>query len=237
MRQSQLVSLEKIYCATATKAHSQHERPKSVENSVMLSSTVSSDVEIRAPLLVVDSEEPRVAITNIVMAEKRPNWCLASFCISGVFLLLVIVILIAALPFFGPTMILGPDIDVFNDKCYRDEVDIFLKIGITLHNTFGTLILSLASVSSIAALGAVVWIRKVTALCILTAVGIICVMAFYLPLYIGGWVVMYDFVFGEASTSKLRKEILYSIIFLTIAIYLCFLAFFVYTFRNLSTLR
>ena len=203
----------------------------------MLSSTVKSVHELRAPLLVVDSEEPRVAITNLVMAEKKPNWCLAPFFISGVTLLLVIVILIAALPCVVPIIILGPKIDVFNDKCYRDEVDFFLKIGTTLHNTFGTLILSLASVSSIAALGAVVWIRKVTARCILTAVVKFCVMASYLPIYVGGWVLMYDFVFGEASTSKLRKEILHSIIFLTIALYFALylfaLAVVAYTRRNL----
>ena len=234
MCQSQLVSFEKINCATAAKTHSQHEKPKSVKNSVMLSSTVRSDVELRASLLVVDSEEPRVEITNIVMAEKKPNWCLASFCLFGVTPLLIIVILTVALVILGPIAILGfPDLKVFIDNSYRDEVDIFLKIGITLHNTFGTLILSLASVSSIAALGAAVWIGKVAARCILTAVVTFCRIAFFLPLYIGGWAAMYHCVSGEASTLKLRKEILYSIVFLTIAIYLCTLALFAYTCRNL----
>ena len=115
----------------------------------------------------------------------------------------------------------------FSNKFFRAEVDFFINIGSTLHNTFGTLILSLASVSSIAALGVVVWIRITTARRILTAVQIICVIAFNMPYYVGGWVAMYHFISGEASNLRWKKERIYPFVSLTILLYVKIAAFLV----------
>ena len=175
----------------------------------MLSSTVRIDAELRAPLLVADSQKPR-----------QRNWCLISFYIHRSGVLFVTLILLFLLLSLGPLLIQNhPDLNVSTDKYYRAEMDFIHNIGISLHNTFGTLILSLASVSSIIALAAVAWIGKVAACRILKAVGVF-MIALLMPFYVSGWVAIYHLVVGEPSNLRWRKEILYSIVFLAIFPYL-----------------
>lgn len=189
----------------------------------MLSSAITSDVELGTPLLGICSKKPR----NI-------PWRLLYFYCHGTGLLGAILVSFVIFLCLGPAVILHPHERIFSNIFLRAEVDFFLNIGITLHNTFGTLILSFASVSSIAALGAVVWIRKVTARCILTVVGIICVIAFYLPIYVSGWVEMYHFMSGEASNLRWDKEPIYALVSLTIFLYAKIAAFFVSAIEDLK---